>query len=255
MRFHPACGSTVVLMWAMKSHVGNSVFDLFVLSSPFLPELTRVNELRQVYHGFNDVYQRHVQNAKLESVKGAEFESLKGRLITVCHLLERHPDRLPAEAIQAFLAEDDLRRPRLAPSKDDRNKEHGKTYKLSSSFLKIMGIFSGSKGTDEESPRKKLKNMERGVTDSDFLLQLKGRDDKDLEAPIRRVVDLACTQLSSSIDAAVKKMTQEVLRMQQEECKMSTQRHVETEKRKELGGILVDFIQVINEVSAGSRTS
>ena len=68
-------------------------------------------------------------------------------------------------------------------------------------------------------------------------------------------VDLACCQLSSSIDTAVKKMTHEVLRMQQDECKRSLQHEIETEERKELGNIMANFIQAINKTSAGRRTS
>ena len=45
---------------------------------------------------------------------------------------------------------------------------------------RIVALFSGSTGTDEESLRKELKKITSGVTDSDFLLQLKGKNDKDL---------------------------------------------------------------------------
>lgn len=97
--------------------------------------------------------------------------------------------------------------------------------------------------------------MTSSVTDSDFLLRLKGVDDKDLEAAIQAAVDLACGQLSSSIDTVVKKMAKAVLRMQQNECRRSLKCKIETEERKELGDILVKFIQAINRASAGRRTS
>ena len=122
-------------------------------------------------------------------------------------------------------------------------------------FRKLVGLFSVPKETDEDSLRKELKKKTSGVSDSNFLLQLKGIDNEDLEAPIRTAVDLACGQLSSSIDSAVKKMTHAVLRMQQEECQRSIQREIETEERKVLSSILADFIQVINKVSAGRRPS
>lgn len=248
----------------------NFSIDPFVLRSPFLPELTVVDDLRQVYHGFNDIYEHHVQNAKIHSVKGAEFKSLKDRLVSVCHLLKKHPDLPPGkrtELIQAFLAEENLRRVRQLVPKNDKNKEpgkskepgknkeSGKTSWLSFPFSKIMTLFSGSKGTNEDSLEEELKKITSGVKDSKFLAELKGIDDKDLEVPIRRVVDLACTQLSSSIDAAVKKMTHAVLQMQQEECKGSIQREIDAEERNVLHDLFLKLIRDVNESSPRRDTS
>lgn len=118
-----------------------------------------------------------------------------------------------------------------------------------------MGLLSGSKGIDERSLRKELKRLTSDISDSDFLFQLNDVDDKDLVAPIQRVVDLACTQLSSSIDATAKKMTQTVLRMQQEECKGSIQRDIEAEETDVLRGMLLKFIRDLNRMSSGCETS
>jgi hypothetical protein len=241
--------------------------DPLVLSSPFLPELTSVNDLRQVYHGFNDIYERHVENAKFHSVKGGEFKSLKDRLVSVCHLLKKHPDLAPGkrtELVQAFLAEEDLQRARQLfpkkdktkqPAKSGKNKEPGKTSWYSFPFSSITTLFSWPKGTDEDSLEEELKQITSDVTDSKFLVELKGIHDKDLEVPIRRVVDLACTQLSSSIDATVKKMAHAVLQMQQEECKGSIQREIDADERKVLRDLLVKFIRRVNESSARRETS
>jgi len=97
--------------------------------------------------------------------------------------------------------------------------------------------------------------MANGISDADFLLELKGVDDEDLKAPTQEAVDLAHTQLSLSIDAAVKKMTPAVLQMQQDECKKGIQQQVETEQRNALHGALVNFIRDVNKNSAGRRTS
>lgn len=218
-----------------------------------LPELT-VDDLRILYRDFDSVYRRHVDEVRFDVVKGSEFTTSKKRLIAVCHLLEKYPELTPGkrtELIQAVLSEDNLQHAQQVFPKSDRDNQSGKA----TLFSKLVGLFSVPKETDEDSLRKELKKKTSGVSDSNFLLQLKGIDNEDLEAPIRTAVDLACGQLSYSIDSAVKKMTHAVLRMQQEECQRSIQREIETEERKVLSSILADFIQVINKVSAGRRPS
>jgi hypothetical protein len=234
------------------------IFDCLLFTEPtFLLEPTRVDDLRQLYRDFNWIYKRHVDDARFDVIKGHEFKSLKERLIAVRHLLEKHPEVGPgkrAELIQAVLSEDNLQRAQQIFPKSDKNNLSGKTSSPSW-WSTFTGFFSGSKETDEEMLRADVKKITSSISNSDFLLQLEGVDDKDLEAAIRVAVDLACSQLSSSIDTTVKKMTHAVLRMQEDECKRSMQREIETEERKELGGKLSDFIHAINEVSARRRTS
>jgi hypothetical protein len=229
---------------------------IVVVTEPtFLLEPTRVDDLRQLHRDFNGIYKRHVDEAKFDGVKGHEFKSLKERLIAVRHLLEKHPDVGPGkrtELIQAVLSEDNLQRAQQIFPKSDKNNQSGKTSSYWSTFT---GLFSGSKETDEESLRTDVKKITSSTSDSSFLLQLEGVDDRDLEVAIKAAVDLACSQLSSSIDTAVKKMTHAVLRMQQDECRKLMQREIETEERKVLDGKLAEFIQVINKVFDGRRTS
>jgi hypothetical protein len=252
MHFHLARASTVILMWT-RAHVRNLASD-YLLRSLFLLELTRVDDLRLVYRDFNGIYKRYVENAKFHVVKGSEFKSLKERLIAIHHVSEKYPELAPerrTELVQAALSGNNLQRAQQIFPKPDKNNQPGSTSVLQ----KLTGFLSGPRGTDEELLRKNLKKITNGVSDSDFLLQLKDVDDKDLEVPIQAAVDLACGQLSSSIDTAVKKMSYAVLKMQQDECKRSLQREIETEGWKELRNIFVNFIQAINRVSAGRRTS
>jgi hypothetical protein len=100
-----------------------------------------------------------------------------------------------------------------------------------------------------------MKKIANDISDSDFLLGLKGVQDEQLKNPIQEAVALACTQLSSSIDAMVKKLTHAVLRMQQDECKKNIQLEIETKQRKMMGGALINFIRDINKNSVGRRTS
>lgn len=218
-------------------------------------QATRVDDLHQLYRDFNGIYQRHVDEARFDVVKGHEFKSLKERLIAVRHLLEKHPEvgsGKRAELIQAVLSEDNLQRVQWIFPKSDKNNQSGKAPSL---WSIVTGFFSGSKATDEESLRTDVKKITKNTSDSDFLLQLEGVDDKDLEVPIQAAVDLACSQLSSSIDSTVKRMTHAVLWMQQEECKRLMQREKETEERKVLSRKLADFIQIINKASDRRRTS
>ena len=187
-------------------------------------------------------------------MKGREFKFLKKRLTFIYHLLREHRDIAPkkrTELINALLSEDDLRHAQQVINKSEKNKEPGKT----SWFPTLSSILPWSKVTDEESLRKEMNKMANNVSDSNFLLELKGIEDEDLKVPIQDAVALANTQLTSLVDATVNKLTHAVLRMQQDECKKNIQHEIETEQRKALGGALVNFIRDINKHSVGRRTS
>lgn len=219
-----------------------------------LPELPRVDDLRQLYSDFNTIYTRHVEDAKFGVVKGHGFRSLKRRLAFIRHLLREHRDIAPekrAELINALLSEDDLRHARRVINKSEKNKEPGKT----SWFSTFTSILPWPRVTDEESLRNEMRKIASGISDSDFLLQLKGIEEEDLKVPIQEIVALANTQLASSVDATVNKLAHAVLRMQQEECKKNIQLEIEIEKRKVLGGALVRLIRDINKNSIGRQTS
>ena len=96
-----------------------------------------------------------------------------------------------------------------------------------------------------------MKRVANDISDSKFLLELKGVEDEDLKNIIQEVVALTKLQLSLSVDTTVNKLTRAVLKMQQDECNKVIQREIETEQRKVLGGMLLNFIRDINENSAG----
>ena len=219
-----------------------------------LPELTRVDDLRQLYSDFNHIYNGHVEGAKFDVVKGRDFRLLKRRLTFICHLLREHQDIAPekrAELIDALLSEDDLRQAQRVINKSEKNKEPRKT----SWFSTFTSILAWPRATDEDSLRQEMRKMASDISDSDFLLGLKGIEDEDLQGPVQEAMALANTQLSSSVDATVNKLAPAVLRMQQDECKRNIRYEIEREERKVLGGALVDFIRDINKTSAGRRTS
>ena len=219
-----------------------------------LPELPRVDNLRLLYRDFNTVYERHVEDAKFDVMKGRDFKFLKTRLTFICHILREHRDITPkkrAELIKALLSEDDLRHAQRVINESDKNKEHETT----SWFSTFTSLLAWPKDTDEESLHKEMKKLANNISDSDFLLRLKGIEDEDLKVPIQEVVALANTQLSSSVNVTVKKLTHAVLKMQQDKCKKNIQHEIETKQRNVLGGVLVDFIRDVNKNSVGRRTS
>ena len=225
----------------------------FLPGSPFLPEPVRIDDLSHMYPAFHGIYRKHVQNDKLCTVKGAEFRSLKERLVFVFHLLKDHQEMASenrTELIQALLSEDDLRHAQQLLPKSEK-KDSGKTSWLPN----LPAILSWSKEPDEESLRREMKKKARGISDSDFLLELKGIDDKDLETTIQQAGVFAHSWLSSLIDKTVEKMTHAVLWMQQEQCKKSLQREIDAEEGKALGIVLLKFIREINERSVGRGSS
>jgi hypothetical protein len=213
-----------------------------------------IDNLR-LYPDFDDIYRQHVERAKFEIIKGSDFKSLKERLTFVRHLLAKHQDlssEKRAELIQALISEGDLHHAQKVLPKSDKNKESA----TSSWFSKAKSILSLSKGTDEESLKAEMKTIvASGVSDPDFLFELKTVDDDDLKSAIQEAFVLAQTQLSSSIDTAVKKMTHAVSRMQVDYCKKAVQHEMESEKRKMLDDVLLEFIREINANSAQQRDS
>jgi len=226
-------------------------FDTLIFTQLILlPELPRVEDLRQVYHDFNKTYKRHVEDAKFDVVKGRDFKFLKTRLAFICHLLKEHrdiPPRKRTELIDALFSEDDLRHAQQVINKSEKNKEHETT----SWFSTFTSILAWPKDTDEESLYKEMKKIANNISDSDFLLGLKGIEDEDLKDLTQEAIVLANTQLSSLIDATVRKLTHAVLKMQQDGCRRNIQHEIETEQRKALGGALVDFIRDVNKNSVG----
>jgi hypothetical protein len=197
--------------------------------SPFFPEPIRVDDLQRLYPDFDNIYRRHVDEAKFDVVNDTNFKPLKERLT----------------------AEGDIRQAEGTSLKSDKKKDARKRLSVPK---RITNSFR-SKNTSEELLQKVAKNMTSDTSDSAFLGELKGIQDKDLVDPIREAMVLAHTYLSSLIDATVNTMTYAVLKMQQEESKTRVAHEVEREEREALDGIVLNFIRNINLNSAGRKTS
>ncbi|KAI0290685.1 hypothetical protein BC826DRAFT_1176746, partial [Russula brevipes] len=211
---------------------------------------TRLDDLRRLYPRFDNIYQGHVAGAKFHAVKGSEYRFLKERLTFLRRHLNDHQDLdlgERTELIQALLSEDNLRHAQQVLLRSDKNRGYGKQ----SYYSMFTSMLSWSKVVDEDLLKKEMRTVARNVPDSDFLLELKGVEDEEIQPAIQEILDLAHTQLSSRIDSTVNKITHAVLQMQQEECRNYVQREIEREERKALSAALVDFIRNINKTSAG----
>jgi hypothetical protein len=100
-----------------------------------------------------------------------------------------------------------------------------------------------------------MKQIASKVSDSDFLQKLEGTNDEDLRSAAQTAKALAQTELLSSIDIVVEKLTHAVLAMQRELSGKKAQLQVEEEEREVLSNALVEFIREINKKSDGRQNS
>ncbi|KAI0294252.1 hypothetical protein B0F90DRAFT_1670558 [Multifurca ochricompacta] len=215
-----------------------------------LHSFSDLKTIRQLYPSFSDIYRQHVESAKFANVKGPDFKLAKKRLTAVLHLLEKHPhlaNNRRIELIEALLSGVPHHAHELLPKSDKKEQN------MITKALKI--IFPQLRRREEEEWKKEMKDEDKSVTDSDFLLKLTGIPDKDLQPAIQEARILAQTQLSSSIDREVKKMFHAVLNMQQDHCKQQVRHEIQGEENKALGGVLLEFIQGINTMFSGRNRS
>jgi hypothetical protein len=218
-------------------------------------DCVRVDDLRLVYSGFHSIYQRHLEY-KFDSIKTADFKSLKERILLVQHLLGKNRDLDPekrAELVKVLLSEGDLHEAQKMIPNSDKEKESG----LIAKGLRVLQFFSlqSDKDSEEEVLKKEMKKIAKAVSDSQFLLGLKSIETEDMQPAIQEAETLAHTSLSSLIDATVKKMTHAVLHMQQDSCKTEIQKEIRTEEARALKDVLIDFIRDLNTKSAGRTNS
>ncbi|KAH9963060.1 hypothetical protein BJV74DRAFT_880022 [Russula compacta] len=215
--------------------------------------LIRLSDLKTLYPDFQEIYQRHFQNAKFDNVlrRDSDFEAWKLRLVSVRHLLGKHRRLRPetrAELVRSLLGGDFNRAQRVLP--DDK--------KTSSMLTKLVvtavGALLPSPGpSSSESLKREMKVLSARISDSQFLLEIKGFEDEDLRPKIQDIEGLAHSLLSSSIDATVRAMSYSVVAMQQEVCRRSLRREIESEKMKLQNEALVAFIRELNAQSTGGE--
>ncbi|KAF8267057.1 hypothetical protein EI94DRAFT_1731643 [Lactarius quietus] len=204
--------------------------------------------IRTLYHPtFENIFEGHVKDAKFDGVpmKGRSFRNLKLGVISLCNILDEH-QRLRRETrsalFQALVIDHDFQEAlSLLPKKSNI------LTRWISSFW--------SDARDDESFKYEMKRTAAQVPDSKFLQDLESIDDEDLKSAAQKAKVHAERELSSSIDAVVKAMTNDILVMQQDLCGRQTQLLVEKEERDALKIHLVDFIREINTMLSKSQNS
>ncbi|KAF8262188.1 hypothetical protein EI94DRAFT_720874 [Lactarius quietus] len=216
-----------------------------------------VDDLRLLYPGFDSIYRKHTHN-KFDNVKANDFKALKERLLLLRHLLGKNKDLGPekrTELIRALLSEGNLHEAQKMLPNSDKKKETGI---ISAGWRIFKAIAGGQSSTEseEDALKKEMRKIASALSDSEFLAGLKGSiDHEDINSAIDEAETLAHTFLSSSIDTTVKKMTHDVLYMQQDSCEKEIKKETQTKEARVLSDALVEFIRDLNAKSAGRRNS
>lgn len=248
-----ACDLTAIQKMPMTLQVGNPAQDTCFAH---LLDQVPIDNIRRAYPRFDGIYRRHLEN-KFDNVKGSDFKFLKERLLLVRHLLVKNPEldrEKRAELIQVLFSEANLHEAQRILPNFDKKKE---SSLITKALRVLQPLFGGQSSTEseEESLKMEMKKIASALSDSEFLLGLTSIEDEDLQPAIQEVKMLAYTSISSSIDATVKKMTHEVLHMQQDCCKKAIQKEIQTKEATALRNALVSFIRDLNTKSAGRAKS
>ena len=210
--------------------------------SSFLPDSIRLSDIRVLYPSFDSVFEKHVKDAKFGGIpsKAPDFKALKLGVITLWDLQREHKRMRPetrSALIQALVVERDFQQ----AFQVIQNRSNFITRWFSSLRSDPRGAVSFKNG---------MKIKASQLSDSEFLQQLESTDEEDLRSAAQLAKALGQTELMSSIDGMVKKLTHVVLVMQQEVCGREVQLQVYQEEREVLNNALVEFIREINKKSA-----
>ncbi|KAH9027352.1 hypothetical protein EDB84DRAFT_1500330 [Lactarius hengduanensis] len=207
----------------------------------------RLPDIRAQYPTFENIFEKYIKDARFDDVprKGREFRALKLGLISLWQLQSEHK-HLGRESRSALV--------QALVFGHDFQQAFQLIQKRSNMVVRFISSFwSDSSGA--ESFKNDMKKTAAQFSDSDFLQHLESINDEDLRLAAQSAKALAQTELSSSIDAVVKKITHAVQAMQQDLRGREVQLQVEDEEREELKGALVEFVREINKKSVQGQNS
>ena len=179
----------------------------------------RISDLESLYHNFQSIYQTQMQKAGFDYVlqRNSYFAAWKLRLISIQSLLEKHLPLHPemrGDLIQKILFEGNFWHAQQILTKLEAKKSPNVGTRGTGSR------FHGPIGS-EDALKGEMKRLAANVSDSQFLLDIKKIEDKEMRTVIEQVENLVYEQLGYSIDKAVGVMTRVVLDMQKKQCRKS----------------------------------
>ncbi|KAI9443933.1 hypothetical protein H4582DRAFT_2125919, partial [Lactarius indigo] len=212
----------------------------------------KLSGIRALYPEFEGIFRKCVKDAKFDDVprKSRDFRALKLGVISLWHLLEQNK-RLRSETrsalFKALVNDHNFQQAfQVLPKKSI-------VTRIISSFSRSISwsIWSGADPKVEETFKNEMKQAAAQIPDSQFLQQLESTNEDDLRSAAQDAKAIAQSELLSSIDTVVEKMTHAILAMQQDTCGRSLHFQIANEEREVLNNALAEFIREINKQSVG----
>jgi hypothetical protein len=190
----------------------------------------RLSDLKSSYPEFHEIYRSHFQAAKFDTIlrRDTDFGDRKLRLVSVQHLLEKHPRLRPERRTQLVqhLLRGDFDNAHLILQAQG-SKRFSSVFNLVTSPLSVF-LPSPS---DVGSLKREMKSLAARISDSQFLLDMKDVDDEVL-----RPMGLEIEILS-----------------QHEVSRRNLQHEIESGERRLQSEALLELIRKLNILSAGRR--
>ncbi len=221
-----------------------------------------LSDLEAIYPEFANIYQKLLRDARLDSElrRNGDFQAWKLRLVSVRYLLGKHRHLRPerrADLIQSLL-EDDFNHVLWLLQDDEISPVFGLLVAAVGALL--------SRGVElepdallspviAESLKREMKVLAAQLSDSQFLLELKGVDDEDLLSVVQDIEALAHYLFSSLIDETVEAMARTVTTMQQKHCRRSIRDELNRKEMNLQNKVLVEFIRELNAQSTRGQDS
>jgi hypothetical protein len=203
------------------------------------------SNLKASYPDFQKVYQTHFREAKFETVlrRNGDFKARKLGLVSV-QCLEKQRLR-PEKRVQLvqFLLRGDF---------DSAQGILQESRSLISRVTSTVSSFFSSPGSSK-AWQGEMKDRATRLSDSQFLLDMKGVHDKVLKPMIQDIEVLSYSLLSSLIGTTVNSMYRAVVAMQQEFRKTTLQDEIKSKVMKLRNKELREFIRKLNAQSVGRK--
>ena len=209
----------------------------------------QLSDLGASYPDFQKICRSHIQAAKFGTIlrRDTDFSDRKLRLVSVQHLLEKHPRLRPERRTQLVqsLLRGDFDSAQLTLQ--------GQESKRFSSVLTLVTSpfsFFYPSPRDGGSLKREMKSLSARISDSQFLTKMKYVDDEVLRPMIQEIEILTHSLLSSVIDTTSGTMAREVVAMQHEAFRRNLQHEIESGERRLQSEALKEFIRKLNTLSA-----